>query len=171
MAWATARGTTCRGRSSYLRSDRWGTDGHQAHQPLPTSNSQVLHVLSQLRLPSVGSSAVCFLISSRKWPGSRRPRKPIEPLRPSRAACPKASGSSALRAREIIYNKDLAAEPERLPEVRSPLPDERDRPSQDAVRRRVDGVRRGPAVDRSAEVHRHEALPRRGSKRASPPPG
>ena len=39
----------------------------------------------------------------------KKVRKPIEPRRRTKAASPKGCGSSARRAREIIYNKDLAA--------------------------------------------------------------
>ena len=38
---------------------------------------------------------------------------------------------------QIIYNKDLDDQPERLPEVRAPLPDQRHRAAADAVRRRT----------------------------------
>ena len=52
-----------------------------------------------------------------------------------RAASPRGSTSSAARCKEIIYRKEVVAEPERLPQVRLPLPHLRPRAPGAAVRR------------------------------------
>ena len=70
---------------------------------------------------------------------------------------------------EILYNKDLAASLHVCPKCGHHFR----MGAADRLKMLFDGdwteYDAGPAVDRSAEVHRHQAVPRRASRRASPP--
>ncbi len=65
----------------------------------------------------------------------KKTRKPIDSDRKSRSRVPEGLWVKCPGCAQAIYNKDLAANLQRLPQVRTPLPRERHRAPAHAVRR------------------------------------
>ena len=98
-------------------------------------------------------------MSTLEWPGSRRPAsRSRRPSESSRVPEGPVGQVSVLRARHL--QQGPRRQPAGLPAVRPPLPDVGGRSAEGAVRRRGWTEHDcGPALDRSAEVHRHQAVP------------
>ena len=77
-----------------------------------------------VRLVLTSSSA---LISCRSWPGSRRPASRSTAGREKPSRVPEGLWVKCPGCAQIIYNKDLATNLQRLPEVRASLPHQRRR--------------------------------------------
>ncbi len=104
--------------------------------------------LPRLRVP-------CSL--SNLWRGSSASGSPLPP-RKKPVACRRGCGSSVRSAAQAIYNKDLAANSHVCPKCSHHFrvgATDRLRLLFDGE---WDGVRPGPALDRSAQLHRHQAL-------------
>ena len=118
------------------------------------------HAVLRARAPEVSS----FLMA---W--FKKDRKPIEPPA-DKSRVPEGLWVKCPSCAEIIYNKDLAASLNVCTKCAHHFRLTAPRAAEDAVRRRLAGVRPRADVDRSAAVHRHQAVPQaaRGQHRAAP---